>query len=89
MGFKLNRAAYSTPLCFNRFKGYFQYILIHISKTTFKNDNVYVFYTVVVEFVNFNCNFHYKQHLRFKIALKVISVNCYSQKNFHVWYDDV
>ena len=35
MGFKLNRAAYSTPLCFNRFKGYFQYILIHISKTTF------------------------------------------------------
>ena len=30
MGFKLNRAAYSTPLCFNRVQGYFQYILIRM-----------------------------------------------------------
>ena len=32
MGFKLNRAAYSTPLCFNGAKRYFQYSLIHISE---------------------------------------------------------
>ena len=33
IGLKLNRAAYSTPLCFNRVKGYYQYILIHISES--------------------------------------------------------